>query len=172
MNKKQQASIKKEFEARRDECMSKCEEYFKERVGKGATVKDDLRYRIANPEEARARYDASQERYREIEIVKSYAFRFHEASGQEGSFFKTPFADWLITQLIPTIPCGSACIPEEQQMCSLNLAWMKKECGWKVGDELWRWSTPDETWEYMFGQAGYAVLRNGEVIWEATTEMN
>jgi hypothetical protein len=40
------------------------------------------------------------------------------------------------------------------------------------GDEIWEYRSPPETWQYMAGQAGYAVVRAGEVIHVLMTRMN
>jgi len=33
-----------------------------------------------------------------------------------------------------------------------------------VGDELWWYCSPPETWEHLCGRAGWALLRGGKVI--------
>lgn len=37
------------------------------------------------------------------------------------------------------------------------------------GDEVWRFSSPPETWNQFCGCAGYAVVRDGEIIRTLTT---
>jgi hypothetical protein len=32
------------------------------------------------------------------------------------------------------------------------------------GDELWRFRSPDDTWDDLAGSAGYAIMREGKVI--------
>lgn len=40
------------------------------------------------------------------------------------------------------------------------------------GDELWRFRSPSLTWANMAGRAGYAIVRNGEVVRSLVTLMN
>jgi hypothetical protein len=40
------------------------------------------------------------------------------------------------------------------------------------GDELWTWSTGEWSWREMAGRAGYALVRNGEVVDSTWTIMN
>jgi hypothetical protein len=40
------------------------------------------------------------------------------------------------------------------------------------GDELWTWSNPKWAWDDMMGRAGFAVVRNGEVMDYSLVIMN
>jgi len=40
------------------------------------------------------------------------------------------------------------------------------------GDEVWSFSSPNETWRNMMGTAGYALVRAGRVVAHAVTAMN
>ena len=40
------------------------------------------------------------------------------------------------------------------------------------GDELWHYRSPRETWSFMMGRGGIALVRNGRVIADVTTRMN
>jgi hypothetical protein len=40
------------------------------------------------------------------------------------------------------------------------------------GGELWRWSTPPESWREMMGACGLAVVKDGRIIAATTTAMN
>jgi hypothetical protein len=54
--------------------------------------------------------------------------------------------------------------------------WLEKVSKIKValeqGGELWSFFSPPETWANMCGRAGYAVVRDGEVIEAIVTMMN
>ena len=55
-------------------------------------------------------------------------------------------------------------IPEK--VCSI----MKQEI--RLSDELWEFSTPPWMWECSRGRAGFALVRNGEIVHSIVTEMN
>jgi hypothetical protein len=40
------------------------------------------------------------------------------------------------------------------------------------GDQLWWFSSPEETWRMLCGRAGYALVRNGDIIDRAIVVMN
>jgi hypothetical protein len=40
------------------------------------------------------------------------------------------------------------------------------------GDELWRFRSPDHTWANLTGRAGYAIVRNGEILHSLVTLLN
>jgi len=40
------------------------------------------------------------------------------------------------------------------------------------GDEIWFFSSPDETWHSLCGRAGNAILRNGKCIYSQITELS
>jgi hypothetical protein len=40
------------------------------------------------------------------------------------------------------------------------------------GDEVWRFSSPPESWRALAGRAGVALVRNGEIVEKFVTLMN
>jgi hypothetical protein len=42
----------------------------------------------------------------------------------------------------------------------------------RLGDQLWEWSSPSDTWHFMMGRGGIALVRNGRPIAEVVTLMN
>ena len=42
----------------------------------------------------------------------------------------------------------------------------------QAGDEVWRFSSPSESWASMCGCAGYSVVRNGEILRSLVTLRN
>jgi hypothetical protein len=46
----------------------------------------------------------------------------------------------------------------------LVIQYQKLKLALEAGGELWYFSSPQETWNRLAGRAGYAVLRNGEVV--------
>ena len=40
------------------------------------------------------------------------------------------------------------------------------------GDELWRFSSPQESWEHLAGRAGICIVRDGEITDSLVTIMN
>jgi hypothetical protein len=40
------------------------------------------------------------------------------------------------------------------------------------GDELWQFLSPEHTWANLMGRAGYAIVRNGEIVHSLVTVMN
>jgi len=40
------------------------------------------------------------------------------------------------------------------------------------GDEVWRFSSPPESWRALAGRAGIALVRNGEIVEKFVTLMN
>ena len=55
-------------------------------------------------------------------------------------------------------------IPE--RVCLL----MKQEI--REGDELWEFSSPPKMWERLWGRAGIALVRDGEIVHSILTVMN
>lgn len=58
----------------------------------------------------------------------------------------------------------------------LSASWLED---WKAlvatmqpGDELWSYCSPPDSWHQLAGRAGYAVVRQGEVIDVILTMMN
>lgn len=42
----------------------------------------------------------------------------------------------------------------------------------RAGDELWNYSSPEQTWENFCGVAGYALVRDGVVVASVATLRN
>lgn len=40
------------------------------------------------------------------------------------------------------------------------------------GDQVWRFSTTQDSWEHLAGRSGFVLVRNGEIVAEAVTLMN
>jgi len=40
------------------------------------------------------------------------------------------------------------------------------------GDELWEYSSSDQSWEHFAGRAGIALIRDGQIIDSILTSMN
>ena len=53
-----------------------------------------------------------------------------------------------------------------------NTEWCELVVKMQDGDQLWTFSTSDESWENLAGRAGIALIRNGEIIDSIVTEMN
>lgn len=50
--------------------------------------------------------------------------------------------------------------------------WKALVSGMHLGDELWEYCSPLESWQHLAGRAGYAVVRKCEVVDEIITMMN
>ncbi|MBE1302401.1 MAG: hypothetical protein GJ680_21125 [Alteromonadaceae bacterium] len=50
--------------------------------------------------------------------------------------------------------------------------WNELKAKMRDGDEIWSFSTSDKSWEMMCGRSGYALVRNGTVVFFCVTEMN
>jgi len=53
-----------------------------------------------------------------------------------------------------------------------NERWRALLAQMEVGDELWEFRSPVESWEHLAGRAGIAVVRQGEIINFIVTMMN
>jgi hypothetical protein len=42
----------------------------------------------------------------------------------------------------------------------------------KQGDELWKFSSPAESWQDLAGREGLCIVRNGEIVDSIVTMMN
>ncbi len=99
------------------------------------------------------------------------------------------FKEWLTERLESTDPravrlseMGSLEISEanKEKLGDRSEAfarWVEKR--WKPfvaqmqpGDELWRFSSPGHTWANLAGRAGYAIVRDGEIVHSLVTLMN
>lgn len=43
---------------------------------------------------------------------------------------------------------------------------------WEEGDEMWSFSSPQESWRFHAGRSGFAWVRSGQVIAHVTTLLN
>lgn len=50
--------------------------------------------------------------------------------------------------------------------------WQELVSGMRPGDELWEYRSPPDSWDALAGCAGYALVRDGEVIDDIVTVMN
>ena len=64
--------------------------------------------------------------------------------------------------------CGADPVP----FGYLHRDWVRLLSRMREGDELWEYDSPPETWGYLCGRAGYAVVRQGKVVAVLETEMN
>jgi hypothetical protein len=89
-----------------------------------------------------------------------------------------PRLDWLVRRVTPeeaaaahmvqTPALGDASVP----FGFLAEQWQKLRTGMRVGDELWEYCSPPETWDELAGRAGYVVVRNGRIVADVLTSMN
>jgi hypothetical protein len=50
--------------------------------------------------------------------------------------------------------------------------WRALVAAMRPGDELWEYCSSPESWQHLAGRAGYAVVREGEVVDGILTIMN
>ena len=53
-----------------------------------------------------------------------------------------------------------------------NNEWRELLAMMQKNDELWTFSTSDESWDNMAGRAGVSLVRNGEIVYSIVTKMN
>ncbi len=97
--------------------------------------------------------------------------------------------DWLVEQCNSTDPreirlreMASLEISDENKQKLLDQSeqfreWAKNE--WmpfielmQPGDELWQFCSPGESWANLAGRAGYAIVRDGEIVHSLVTLLN
>lgn len=54
----------------------------------------------------------------------------------------------------------------------LHGAWRELVDSMEEGDELWTFTTSPESWKYLAGRSGIALVRQGEVVSTLVTVMN
>jgi hypothetical protein len=54
----------------------------------------------------------------------------------------------------------------------INAQWEKFKAGIRIGDELWEFESPSESWADLAGRAGLCIVREGRIIDAITTRMN
>jgi len=50
--------------------------------------------------------------------------------------------------------------------------WDNLKSQMKVGDELWVFSSPNDTWRNLSGRAGVCIVRDGEIIKSEVSVLN
>jgi len=50
--------------------------------------------------------------------------------------------------------------------------WVRFKGQMKQGDELWKFSSPPESWRLLAGRAGLCIVRGGEIVDSIVTLMN
>ena len=53
-----------------------------------------------------------------------------------------------------------------------NKEWRALLAKMQAADELWTFSSSDESWEHLCGRAGISLVRNGEIIDSVVTLVN
>jgi hypothetical protein len=53
-----------------------------------------------------------------------------------------------------------------------NGEWLEFIAKMQDGDELWTFTSSDESWEHLCGCAGIALVRRGEIVDSIVTELN
>lgn len=55
---------------------------------------------------------------------------------------------------------------------SVHNQWKALLSNIRDGDELYEFCSSDESWEFLAGREGIALVRNGEIITDIVTKMN
>lgn len=71
--------------------------------------------------------------------------------------------EWLIEKLD---------IAEVERKFLSDGRWIRMKNRMEQGDEVWSFSSPDESWQHLAGRKGIALVRNGHVIGSIVTIMN
>jgi hypothetical protein len=74
---------------------------------------------------------------------------------------KASVSEWEAEHMVDGVPFGGC-----------NREWVALLAKIQPGDEVWFWSTDDESWRRMMGWEGMALLRAGEVVDSFLTAMN
>jgi len=86
--------------------------------------------------------------------------------------------DWLIKKLTVeeaetlNMVSDKRLGPEPIPFGFLNHAWRNLKSLITEGDELWEFSSPKKTWEYLAGAEGVALMRKGKEIAHIITREN
>jgi hypothetical protein len=59
-----------------------------------------------------------------------------------------------------------------QPMLAQSERWFAFKAGMQENDEIWKFSSPDDTWENLCGSAGIALVHEGEIVDIYETLMN
>jgi hypothetical protein len=74
---------------------------------------------------------------------------------------KATVPEWEAEHMVDGVPFGGC-----------NHEWVAMLSKMEPGDEVWFWSTDEESWRRMMGWEGMALVRAGEVIDSFLTAMN
>ncbi len=55
---------------------------------------------------------------------------------------------------------------------SLNKEWQALRAKQRVGEEIWTFSSPVDSWKHLAGRGGVALVRSGKVIRAIVTILN
>lgn len=85
--------------------------------------------------------------------------------------------EWLLEQVIlEEVEKESLCYVEQvEKSIPFGFAfskWNKLKDQFQEGDELWKYSSPSETWQRMHGRAGYCIVRSDEIVAKFVTVQN
>jgi hypothetical protein len=69
--------------------------------------------------------------------------------------------EWQDEFMVDNIPFGGC-----------NREWLALKAKMQPTDEIWFWSTDEESWQRMMGWEGIALVRAGEVVDSFFTAMN
>ena len=62
--------------------------------------------------------------------------------------------------------------PEPVPFGFMYQEWKQLIAAMRPGDELWEFNSPEDTWKHLAGRAGFAVVRDGNLIASLVTMMN
>lgn len=54
----------------------------------------------------------------------------------------------------------------------MNARWRAFVANMQAADELWTFSSGEESWQHLCGRTGISLVRNGEIIESLVTRMN
>jgi len=154
-------AFKDSFDEHRDSCLAVCEEWCK----KERNPLDDLKHKVKDPIRAYYNNQARWAVWKVLDRIKTLAWLVVGNALWSDPKYQD-FYQWLAGYW------GDNDWNKIKMEYSTISPKYLKDAGFREGDELWYWSTPEETWKYMFGRAGYCIVRNGMIIWSYMTEMN
>jgi len=154
-------TLKESFDRHRDSCLAVCEEWDK----KQRNPLDDLKHQIKDPTAAWHNYKARMDIWKILDRVKTWVYSIIGCALFEDPKYQDLY-QWLNGYYGSF---GWHDLPLEYSPISPQAL---RQAEFRDGDELWYWSTPEETWNHMFGRAGYCIVRGGMIVWSITTELN
>jgi hypothetical protein len=54
----------------------------------------------------------------------------------------------------------------------VNSLWLSFKEQIRRDDQIWKFSSPDQSWEHLAGREGLCLVRDGEVVTSIVTKMN